>query len=129
VDKYYERSAEGMKGNSQQRIANASSLMKEGGLVSPEGTAMAGEPIKGATVPQQVAAVPPTPTKGAVVSSASASVADLKQAVFGGGGNSTVNQTNINGGGGQAASQVASAPPNVYDNDLVKTMFEGYSLT
>ena len=128
VDKYYERSAEGMKGNSQQRIANASSLMKEGGRVSAEGTAMAGEPTKGATVPQQVAAVPPTPTKGAVVSSASASVADLKQAVFGG-GNSTVNQTTNNVAGGQAASQVASAPPNFYDNDLVKTMFEGYSLT
>ena len=125
VDKFYERSS---GAHIEKRIANASSLMKEGGRVSAEGTAMAGEPTKGATVPQQVAAVPPTPTKGAVVSSASASVADLKQAVFGG-GNSTVNQTTNNIAGGQAASQVASAPPNVYDNDLVKTMFEGYSLT
>jgi len=77
----------------------------------------------------QVAAAATTPpNSGQKVASSAQANADLNRAAAGG-GNNTVNQTTNNIAGGQAASQVASAPPNVYDNDLVKTMFEGYSLT
>ena len=68
------------------------------------------------------------PNSGQKVASSAQANADLNRAAAGG-GNNTVNQPTNNIAGGQAASQVASAPPNVYDNDLVKTMFEGYSLT
>jgi len=69
------------------------------------------------------------PSSGKALASASTSMSDQRMAAMKpGGGNTTINAptTNVAQNGGGGGNNVS--PPNVYDNDLVKTMFENYAI-